>query len=285
MRTTFSENWDHLKKTPTIKSMDSKMIKFINEYGYTISQTYNDDDSHLFGFVEDEVLPHDNKNYTWTCFYSSAFLNELYGFNDKDIVLRTDSEMNKLTGEDLPILTNDVFLEKFIEEFVPETGFHFCIEDHYFHIFYFGKNHIYLADYFQEFGRPYFSFQLVRKRKVIKFVKGLLEGDVVVKQNFLRERIPSYDQYTKKTGQILIDSIQIHPLTTRPTMKDVLTIIEKSFNLEKMIEQFEESFQGDLIVEDKMKVYNYHLDFIRENSYEDRMKIFHFHSNFIKENV
>lgn len=84
-------------------------------------------------------------------FFSSDFLDALYGFNEQSI---------ELDGSDT-----------FIEVFLPGRGFHFSTDWHEFHIFYFNDEYIYLTDYYAEFGRDNFGFTCITKDEVIEFIK------------------------------------------------------------------------------------------------------------------
>ena len=106
--------------------MNKEVIDFINEYGYSISQTYNYNDTLLF-YLDQLSIDYNDKNYHWLPEILSDFINKLFLFNKNSDVILQDYCQNPI--------------------FEDNHGYYFSTVDSSFHIFYFNKDNIYLCEY------------------------------------------------------------------------------------------------------------------------------------------
>jgi hypothetical protein len=181
------------------------VINFINKYGYVISQTYNDYGSNLLAYINDCYDDPDNMSYAWSCFFAHEFLHELFRLGPGE----------KVQCQDFGL------------KFSPGKVFYFDVEDHEFNIFYFDDDAIYLADYYAEEGRDYFSFALKTKDEVLN----LISNDKC-RRTFLQPIS------NRTEGVIDIGSITLHEMAHSPTIHDIVNLIKKSFDLKSMIQEY-----------------------------------------------
>lgn len=236
------------------------LLNFINKYGYCISRTFNDGDHRLLSYIDDDpgYCEPDSRHFTWSCFFSAQFLDLLFGFNDKDLILKDRN------GE------HESFVREFVKEFAPGTAFHIGIEDHEFHIFYFDEDNLYLADYYAEVGRDNFEFTKIQKADVICFIEDpnflsvFLESPGNKDHQYIPDKLTCHGDFLTEIQHTIgyipsLTEIQIHNIGCIPSLNDVLNIIKRSHNLQCMIDCFKEECENDEHIQDTINKFNHHM--------------------------
>lgn len=206
-----------------------EVINFINQYGVTIAQTYqNSDVLHEVLLGHGEKSFEDKKYEEWSCHYADDFIYSIYKYDRYvDLSLSSDDqEIRSLNKQNID--HQKLNFNSFEQNFTPNRGFLFEIADHVFHVLYFNDDHIYLVDYYFEFHRPYFSFHLTTKPDVLEYVKGELSHDCNSRKKFLLlppglEPTISFENETMGFRRI-----QIHELDYIPSICDIYTTVYNS---------------------------------------------------------
>jgi hypothetical protein len=196
-----------------------------------IARVWDDVDNVSFYEMIDDIenLESGNISDVWSCFFSAAFILDIYGYRSYK-----DTE---------GIIVSDI--DQLLSDFEPGYIYHFNVFDHEFVVIYESPRNIYYVDYYQETNRdergfPLFRFDCVKKKEIVSLLEAYLDEDFVKWAEFHHGDEEYYDSYVKeyqkaKTYDTHGDTINFYQLEYRkykinktPTIESIIRTINNS---------------------------------------------------------